>query len=156
MGIKKEQMFVFLFDGEILVAYKKILEKFWKCVDKFIILWYTISVNKKGEKIMEEKEIWGKLHDYINTERGDLEIEFDKNIILRVYEHKHEFNDGYTMTYQSMQVDKYYIDLLHADATKMIEQAKEMQRAIAEFGIEKAVESLTREKNGERDRMWLE
>ena len=105
---------------------------------------------------MEEKEIWGKLHDYINTEWGDLEIEFDKNIILRVYEHKHEFNDGYTMTYQSMQVDKYYIDLLHADATKMIEQAKEMQRAIAEFGIEKAVESLTREKNGERDRMWLE
>ena len=107
--------------------------------------------------LLTEDEIVMKLNSFIDTERGDLFIQFDENITLRVFEYKHEFSDGYTITYQDIAVGDYDIDMCHSGGAKMVERAKKLQKAIAEQGIEKAVLSLTEVKMyEEKTRMWFD
>ena len=107
-------------------------------------------------KDLTEQELITLINKYVNTENGDLTIQFDNDIKIQVLEYKHEFNDGYTITYQNIMVGQYEIDMCHAGGSVLVKRAKQLQRAIKEQGVEQAVLNLTQQKMfSHNDRMWF-
>ena len=104
-----------------------------------------------------EKTLYEELYHAIdNDSLIELEIKVDENITVCIREHKHNENDGFCSTHQSLLIGKYDIDMCGAGARRILEKIEIMQKAIAELGIEQAVLTLTKEHNGgNTERMWL-